>query len=231
MPSRIRRALLLAFALAAVWGLAAMPAYADDWDKATKITVNQPFEIPGHVLPAGTYMVRLVDIAGERHVVRFFSEDESKVYATVIGIPDFRLTPTDKTSLTFYESDVGSPKPLHAWFYPGHQFGLEFAYPERRAAEIAAVSEEHVIATKEPEFNFTWEPEPTVPELFEEPLVAVEPGGKEVELAEVHPEVTPAAEAEPAPPPLPKTATPFPLIALVGFMAAGFASGLRLLGR
>ena len=230
MPRRIRTALLLAFCLAALWGLAAEPVYADDWDKATKITVNQPFEVPGHVLPAGTYMVRLVDIAGERHVVRFLSEDESKVFATMIGIPDFRLTTTDKTSITFYEAESGSPRPLHAWFYPGHQFGVEFAYPEKRAERIAAVTEEHVIATKEPEF--TWEPEPTVPELLEEPLVAVEPSGKEVELAEVHPEVTVAPEPiVPEPPPaLPKTATPFPLILLVGLMAAASASALRLSG-
>jgi hypothetical protein len=232
----IRTALRLAFCLAAVWSLAGVPVYADDWDKATKITVNQPFEVPGHVLPAGTYMVRLVDIAGERHVVRFLSEDESKVFATLIAIPDFRLETTDKTSITFYEAEPANPKPLHAWFYPGHQFGVEFAYPEKRAAQIAAVTEEHVIATKEPEFDFTWGPEPAVPELLEEPLVAIEPPGKEVELAEVHPEAIapgPALEAapEPAPPVLPKTATPFGLIALVGFIAAAGASGLRLLGR
>ena len=78
------------FCLAVVWGLTARPAYADDWDKATKITVNQPFEIPGKILPAGTYVVKLVDLAAERHVVRFLSEDESKVYATLIAIPDLK---------------------------------------------------------------------------------------------------------------------------------------------
>lgn len=231
MSKKISRVLLVVLCTAVVCSLAALSAYADDWDKATKITVNQPFEIPGHVLPAGTYMVKLVDIAGERHVVRFLSEDESKIYATLIAIPDFRLETTDRTSITFYEAEPGNPKPLHAWFYPGHQFGVEFAYPEKRAAQIAAKAEEHVIATKEPEPEseraFNWAPEPAVPELLEEPLVAVEPSGKEVELAEVHP-----AEVAPAPAPelpaLPKTATPFPLIALIGLIAGGAASGLRL---
>ena len=231
MSKNIRRALLITFFAALVLSIAAVSTYADDWDKATKITVNKPFEIPGMVLPAGTYMIKLVDIAGERHVVRFFSEDESKVYATRIAIPDFRLETTGKTSMTFYEAEAGSPPPLHAWFYPGHQFGVEFAYPEKRAAQIATTAEEHVIASKEPEPEsptFTWEPEPTVPELLEEPLVAVEPGGKEVDLAEVHPvEVTP--EPAPEPPALPRTATPFPLIALAGLIAGGAASGLRLL--
>ena len=228
--SKISKTLLAAFCLALVWGLTARPAYANDWDKATKITVNHPFEIPGMILPPGTYMVKLVDLAGERHVVRFLSEDESKVYATLIAIPDFRLEPTDKTAITFYESEVGKVRALHAWFYPGHQFGLEFAYPEKRAAEIAAVTEEHVIATPEPEvIPFTWGPEPavTTSDLLEEPLAVVEPSGEEVEIAEVHPEVT--VEPSPEVTPLPKTATPFPLVALFGLLAAGTASGLRFL--
>jgi len=175
-------------------------------------------------------MMKLVDIAGERHVVRFLSEDESIVYATLIGIPNFRLETTEKTALTFYEAEAGSPQPLHAWFYPGHQFGIEFAYPERRAAEIATATEEHVIAVKEPELAPAWElePAPRVPELIEEPLVVVEPGGREVELAELHAAPV-AALPEPAPIELPKTATPFPLIALIGLAAAGAGSGLRLL--
>jgi hypothetical protein len=235
MSKSIRRALLVAFSLAVVCGLMTLPAYADDWDKATKITVNRPFEIPGTILPAGTYWVKLVDLAGERHVVRILSEDESRVLATLIAIPDFRLETTDKTEITFYEAEAGTPPPLHAWFYPGHQFGVEFAYPEKRAAAIAAKAEEHVIATKEPEPEsepaFTWEPEPAVPKLLEEPLVAVEPSGREVELAEVHPEVAleVASPLPPELPALPKTATPFPLVALLGFAAAGAASSLQRL--
>ena len=233
MWKRIVEIAVLGFLLSLMWSLTAFTAYADDWDKATKITINQPFEIPGTILPAGTYMVKLVDIASERHVVRFFSEDEKKVVATLIGIPDFRLEPTDTTSLTFYEAKPGTVRPLHAWFYPGHQFGIEFAYPEKRAVEIAEIAEEHVIATKEPEVvPFLSEaglpPPPTVTELLEEPLVAFEPGGAEVEIAEVHPEVTVETSPEVTPIPLPKTATPFPLIALVGLLAAGAASGLRL---
>src|SRR5437016_1011929 len=151
MSKTTKRTVLVAVSLAVVWALATLSAYGDDWDKATKITINQPFEIPGTILPAGTYIVKLVDLAGERHVVRFLSEDETKVYATLIAIPDFRLEPTDTTSLTFYETELGRVRPLHAWFYPGHQFGVEFAYPERRALEIATVAEEHVVAVKEPE--------------------------------------------------------------------------------
>jgi hypothetical protein len=227
-----KRFTVAAFALAVVWLLMTPAVYADDWDKATKITVNQPFEIPGMILPAGTYVVKIVDLAAERHVVRFLSEDESKIYATLIAIPDFRLEPTDKTAITFYESEMNRPRALHSWFYPGRQSGVEFAYPKMRAAEIARVAEEPVIAFKEPEYFWAETPEPAPKELLEEPLVEVTPAGEEVEIAAVYPEFTPAEEPELGPEfaeplALPRTATAFPLVAFMGLLAAGAATAIR----
>jgi anti-sigma factor RsiW len=69
-------------------------------------------------------------------------------------------------------------------------------------------------------------PEP-VEELLEEPLVAITPGGEEVELTEIAPAVEPEAEPEAPAPALPRTATPFPIAALVGLLGAGVASMLR----
>jgi hypothetical protein len=218
-----------AFSLAAVWLLMTPAAYADDWNKATRMTVNQPIEIPGMILPAGTYIVKIVDLVAERHVVRFTSEDGTTIYATIIGIPNFRLEPKEKSSFIFYEAEVNEPRALHAWFYPGRQYGIEFAYPEKRAAQIARAVAEPVIAFKEPEPFVTEEPTPPrVEELLVEPLVAVTPGGEEVSL----PEFTPVEEPELGPEfyeplQLPRTATPFPLIALVGLLAAGAASAMR----
>jgi hypothetical protein len=230
----LKKLAVVAFSLAVVWLLTTPPAYADDWDKATRITVNHPFEIPGKILPAGTYIVKLVDLAAERHVVRFLSEDEKTIYATLIGIPDFRMETTDKTAITFYESEFNRPRPMHNWFYPGHQFGIEFAYPKARAVEIAREVEEPVAAFEEPEL-FTHEAPAEIPveELLKEPLVEVTPAGEEVAVAEA-PEVTPAPEPEVAPEvaeplPLPKTATSLPLFGLVGLLAAGVAYTLRSL--
>ena len=63
MWKRIVELALVGFLLSMIWSLTALSAYADDWDKRTKITVNQPFEIPGTILPAGTYIVKIVDLA------------------------------------------------------------------------------------------------------------------------------------------------------------------------
>jgi hypothetical protein len=220
----------VAFSLAVVWLVMTPAAYADDWDKATRVTVNQPIEIPGMILPAGTYIVKIVDLVAERHVVRFLSEDGSQIYATLIGMPNFRLEPTDKTSFIFYEAEANRPRALHAWFYPGYRYGIEFAYPEARAAQIAQVAGEQVIAFTEPEPFFREDPTPApVEELLEEPLVAVTPGGEELGLPEFTPVEEPELGPEFAEPlQLPRTATPFPFVALVGLLAAGAASAIRL---
>jgi len=231
MFKTIEKLVVAGLCLAVVLVVTAPAAYADDWDKATKITVNQPFEIPGMVLPAGTYVMKIVDMQAERHVVRFLSEDQLTVYATLIAIPNFRLESTDNTSITFNEPEAGRVRALHAWFYPGYRYGVEFAYPEKEAGGIAAAAEENAVAFKEPEPAplFREKPAPTV---SEEPLAVFEPAptAEEIEATEIAPAApAPEAAAEPSleAAALPKTASPFPLVLLIGFLAAGTASGIR----
>ncbi len=57
---------LLVFGLILVFALLLVPvARADEWDQATRLTFNQPMEIPGHkILAAGSYwFVTMADMA------------------------------------------------------------------------------------------------------------------------------------------------------------------------
>ena len=89
------------------------------------------------VLPAGTYVFKILDSQSDRHVVQIFSADEKTVYATILAIPNYRLKATDKTVITFRERPAGEPEALRAWFYPGRNWGEEFVYPKARAIELA----------------------------------------------------------------------------------------------
>jgi type IV secretory pathway VirJ component len=64
-----------------------------------------------------------------------------------------------------------------------------------------------------------------VTEMRRAPIMAVQPTGEEVQLAEVV--TAPPAQAEVAERSLPATASPLPLIALFGFLALGAAFALR----
>jgi hypothetical protein len=225
------RTLVVVLSLAFIWAVFSPTASAQRFDKGTKITINSPFQVPGKTLPAGDYVIRLMEIPGNRRVVQIMSATEQKSLAIALAIPDYVLKAPENTYLSFYEVDRAKPLPVHAWFYPGSNFGVEFVYPKSKALEIAKVSGEHVIATTAPEPITN----PSPGELESEPLVVIEPSGEEATIAEVHPEpaVSEPAPAEPVQTAqtLPRTATPFPLLALTGLLAAGVAGTLRVIRR
>lgn len=215
-------------------------ATADEWNKKTVVTFSLPVEIPGagaQVLPAGTYVFKLLDSLSDRHIVQIFNEREDHIYATILAIPNYRLKSTDKTVITFREQTAGQPEAIRAWFYPGRNWGEEFVYPKQRAIELARITNLPVLAMPtELETNLTLPitkvDDPPVVALKTAPLEAVKPTGETVAITEVV-EAPPvqAAATEPAPAPektMPLTASPLPLLGLAGLLLV-FA-GLALWG-
>ena len=141
---------LKALAISSCLGLLALAflpsSRADEWNKKTILTVNEPLAIPGTVLQPGKYVIKLADSQSNRHIVQVFNEDESKLQTTILAIPNYRLQPTGETQFGFWESAAGQPRALKAWFYPGDNFGQEFAYPKEMASQIARASNENVPA-------------------------------------------------------------------------------------
>jgi hypothetical protein len=124
---------IAAMLLAAILGSAfASKAIADERDQRTVITFSGPVEIPGAVLPAGTYIFRLLDSTANRHIVQIFDQDQKHIYATVFAVPGYRLDPTDHTVIQFKEGPSGSPAEIRAWFYPGDPCGQEFVYAQKQ---------------------------------------------------------------------------------------------------
>ena len=192
------------------------------FDKFTNITFSAPVEIPdvgAQVLPAGSYVFKLVDtVGGNRNVVQILSPDQTHVYATILAIPNYRLRATDKTVMTFGERAAGQPEAIRAWFYPGDNFGQEFVYPKTMAVELAKITNEPVLATP---IELASAP---VEVLKTAPVVAIEPTGETVALAEVvqPPPPAPVQEAKL----LPQTASSLPLLGLIGLLS--MCTGLAL---
>ena len=104
------------------------PARADEWNKETKITFDNPVEVPGRVLTAGTYTFKLADSQADRNTVEIFDNHDHFV-TTVIAVPDYRLDSPSKTVILFNEGHHNAPEQVREWFYPGDNSGLEFVYP------------------------------------------------------------------------------------------------------
>lgn len=217
--------LVLAVASLGVLGIALAPtALAGEWDKLTYLTVNEPIQVPNKVLPPGKYAMKLLDSPGDRHVVQIYNADLTHLETTILAIPNYRLEPTGKTVFTFWETPPGQPKALRAWFYPGDNFGQEFAYPKSAATQIAAVSHQPVPTTEatQAEQYKSAEVTQTPPPPQEQP---------QQEIAQNTPPPAPAEAPAPAPAPeqLPKTASPYPLIGLAGLLSLGLFAMVRAL--
>jgi hypothetical protein len=215
-------------------------AKADVWNKKTIMTFSGPVELPGVVLPAGTYVFKLADSSSDRNIVQVFNKDESQIYATILAVPDYRLKPTGKPVITFEERAKGTPEAVKAWFYPGDHYGEEFVYPKPRAIELAKANNQHVPSMPALMARSVTKPlqSPEVQAMKKAPITAIQPSGKEVQLSEVHPPQPPAQTA-PATTQmamtktrtLPKTASPLPWFLLIGTVSLTGALALRLAAR
>jgi hypothetical protein len=202
---------------------------ADEFNEKTFVTFSDPVEVPGvgaQILPAGKYMIKLMDSNYDRDVVQIFSPDGLHLYTTILAIPDYRLKPTDKTVVTFKERGEGQPEAIKAWFYPGRSWGQEFVYPKKRAIELAKVVKEPVLSMPNEIAEVT-----PVETLRSVPVTAIQPTGEEVPVTAVVQPPPAAVAAAPASTEiaqaLPATASSLPLFALIGLLS--LLSGFTLL--
>jgi hypothetical protein len=230
---------------AACIGVTLLPTLqADAWDKKTVLTITEPLEVPSCctadqtvTLPPGEYVIMLVESSSDRHIVRIFDKDQKTVMTTILAIPNYRLQPTGKTVFQFWEVPAGQTRALRAWFYPGDNFGQEFAYPKQAAAQIAALVKAPVPAIAQET--------KAADDLKTVPLVAVDESGKSTEFVPSVPEK--AADPVPAtlaPQPvqaapqmaeraaeLPATASAMPLVGLAGLASLVLYAALGFLSR
>ena len=57
----------------------------------TKVEFTEPIEVPGKVLPAGTYTFQLMDSQSDRHLVQIWNANQSELEGTFLTVPDKRL--------------------------------------------------------------------------------------------------------------------------------------------
>ena len=187
--SILRTVTTTVFGLALMGAVFSPAAKADEWNRKTVMTFSGPVEIPGvhlkgwGVLPAGTYVFKILDSQSDRHIVQIFNKDETQCYATILAIPNYRLKATGKTVVTFRERPAGQPEALRAWFYPGKNWGEEFVYPKAKAIELAKTTNTPVLFTAADIPVEVAEPiktadEPVVVQLKQAPVMAIQAHGR-----------------------------------------------------
>src|SRR5277367_873599 len=105
-------------------------ANADNWNKKTVVTFNQDVGIPGQVLPAGTYVFKLLDSGSDRYVVQIWTAQEEQLVGTLMTVGDSYPNPSGDAYfvLDMSGTDEGYPPAVASWFFAGGNDGRDFIY-------------------------------------------------------------------------------------------------------
>jgi hypothetical protein len=130
-------------------GLMVAPAaHADESNQETKVTFSQPVQIPGRVLPAGTYVFVLPDEINDHFQVRIFNADRTMLIVTLFTVDAERSKPTENTVFGFAGRGSALPEAIVTWFYPGETTGHEFVYPKQLQQQLASAKQVTIFAGK-----------------------------------------------------------------------------------
>jgi len=106
-------------------------------EQRISVTFSGPVEVPGEVLPAGTYVFEALQ---DGTMTRILSPDEKHVYATLITVPAEKMEPVDNATVILGKSQEGIPQRVDSWFFPGESVGSEFVYGKPHTKHHGALS-------------------------------------------------------------------------------------------
>lgn len=220
-------------------------AQQPDTRDRTIMTFSGPIELPGMRLDAGKYVFRVADNA-TRNVVQVLSEDEQKMLGQWLFVSAERPEVTEDTVVTFRETDAAATPAVQFWYYPGEKIGKEFIYPKDQAQRIAARTGATVQTEEGPvtaPATARTAPAASTPPAAQQPAPEQRTARADAPAPQERatPEPTPAArdnsdvrlestvaQNEPVErTELPQTASPFPLLGLIGVLSLLGAAGLR----
>ena len=109
-------------------------ARATEEDQAIKVTFSEAVQIPGQVLPAGSYLFVLLN---NHQTVSIWSSDHLKFYGLLRTINRERTELTDDPVFMLAKQGAMQPEAVVAWFYPDRKVGHQFVYPKQKENGLA----------------------------------------------------------------------------------------------
>jgi hypothetical protein len=99
---------------------------ADERNKETRVTTNQPLQVQDTVLPPGQYLFKLLEPDTDQNLVSIYSVDGRRLEGIVAGLTAYRADNDERKLLTVSQPVGNQPAVLNYWFFPGANEGIEF---------------------------------------------------------------------------------------------------------
>ena len=121
-------------------------------NKRTYLTFSGTVQVPGATLPPGTYLFQIADPDAQQ-IWQVFDAKGHHLLAQFFYVRARSRTiqqanaAHDKPVVRFFETPNGIPPALRVLYYPSDLSGAEFLYPKDQATQLAAVTNQPVLAT------------------------------------------------------------------------------------
>jgi hypothetical protein len=125
--NNIRVSKLVQIACVVAFGAALLSAGSLSEDKAL-VTFDRPVEVPGKVLPPGSYVFKSLE---KNELVQVFSANEKQLFATISVIPEDRPAQNVDSDcfVQLNKTRSNAPQEVEGLFLPGRTTGFQFVYP------------------------------------------------------------------------------------------------------
>jgi hypothetical protein len=121
-------------------------------NKETFLTFSGTVQVPGAMLPKGTYVFRIADPDSQR-VWQVLDKSQRHVLAQFFYVRTGDRTIEEMNAahgrpvVRFHETTQGVPPAIKVLYYPTDMAGAEFLYTEEQRAQFAAVTQPVAVAT------------------------------------------------------------------------------------
>ena len=206
-------------------GLTATTSHAEDSAKKATLTLNALTQLPGTTVAAGSYVFKQSGEQAGWNIVQVYNQDESSLVTTLLAYPNPNLSSSGQSILIYPQSTDGRTQVMEAFFFDNDPVAQQLAYPKKAADEIGAANHVRVPTTGTsdaypsslPSASSSW----SAP-LNQDAMQTA---------AQTSSEPPPASSSAATSEPLPQTASPLPLIGLIGLLALVGIVVLRRISR
>ncbi len=204
--------------LALIWLAAAsvmsplVRADADGAAKQTHVTLSSAEQVPGSVLAAGTYIFKQTGSQSGWAIIQVYSNDGSALMTTILAYPNPKVASNGQNFVTYPANGSGTIPAMEGIVFTGDSTVEQFAYPKTVADQIGAANHTRIPTTGTddaypsalPDAASSWSAPVTAGNFSADASAGTQPA-----------DGTMTARTQK----LPATASPLPLILLIGLFA------------
>jgi hypothetical protein len=189
-----------------VTSMAAPVTRADDSVKQATVTIQSPEQVPGSVLPAGTYVFKQTGMQSGWAIVQIYSKDGSALVTTILAYPNAQVLSNGQNFVVYPVTGSGSVPAMEGIVFAGDSTVQQFAYPEATADQIGAANHLRIPTTGTDDAYPSALPDAA--SSWSAPVTSRSDGAMTAQSTAMARQET-----------LPQTASPLPLVALIGLFS------------